>query len=234
MSGGAITFEAEVTKSMETSRKRVSVSRAHPWHGVSIGIDAPNIVTCYIEIVPTDTVKYEIDKPSGYLRIDRPQRFSNVCPTLYGFLPRTLCAERTAALSVQYTGRGGLRGDLDPLDVCVFSERSIAHGDILLEGVPIGGIRMLDNDEADDKLLAVLAGDAIYGKWENIEDIDRGLLDRIIHYFLTYKRPPGEPQREIIVGTFGRQDAYELILEAQRDYEAHFQPIPSPEFGTAR
>jgi hypothetical protein len=71
--------------------------RAHPWHGVAIGDDAPEIVTLYVEIVPTDTVKYEIDKVSGYLKVDRPQKYSNVCPTLYGFVPRTYCTDRVTA-----------------------------------------------------------------------------------------------------------------------------------------
>ena len=70
---------------------------AHPWHGVPLGDDAPARVTAYIEIVPTDTVKYELDKVTGLLKIDRPQKFSNVPPSLYGFLPHTYCAEQVAA-----------------------------------------------------------------------------------------------------------------------------------------
>src|SRR6185503_7809262 len=72
--------------------------QSHPWHGVPIGDDSPEIVTAYIEIVPTDTVKYELDKSSGLLKIDRPQRFSNVCPTNYGFVPQTYCGEKVAEL----------------------------------------------------------------------------------------------------------------------------------------
>ena len=68
--------------------------RAHPWHGIPIGPEAPDVVNVYIEIVPTDTVKYELDKDTGILKVDRPQKYSNVCPTLYGFIPQTLCAER--------------------------------------------------------------------------------------------------------------------------------------------
>src|SRR5215217_7944694 len=89
--------------------------RAHPWHGVPIGDDAPGIVTCYIEVVPSDTVKYEIDKQSGLLKLDRPQRFSNVCPALYGLIPQTHCATHVAALAAERTGRPGLAGDGDPL-----------------------------------------------------------------------------------------------------------------------
>ena len=63
--------------------------KPHPWHGVPLGDEAPEEVTVYVEIVPTDTVKYEVDKRTGYLMVDRPQRFSNVCPSLYGLIPQT-------------------------------------------------------------------------------------------------------------------------------------------------
>ncbi|HLT23729.1 MAG TPA: inorganic diphosphatase, partial [Ignavibacteria bacterium] len=71
-----------------------TILKAHPWHGVHIGDNFPDIVTSYIEIVPTDTVKYEIDKHSGMLTIDRPQMYSNICPTPYGFVPQTFCGEK--------------------------------------------------------------------------------------------------------------------------------------------
>ena len=119
-------------------------ARAHPWHGVPIGDDAPRRVTAYIELVPTDTVKYEMDKATGILRVDRPQQYSNVCPSLYGFLPRTLCAERVGARCQERTGRAGIVGDGDPLDVCVLTEKDIPHGDILIKAIPIGGLRMID------------------------------------------------------------------------------------------
>ncbi|MGH9677751.1 MAG: inorganic diphosphatase [Candidatus Acidiferrum sp.] len=124
--------------------------RAHPWHGVAIGPDAPEKVNTYIEIVPTDTIKYELDKVTGHLMIDRPQLFSNVCPALYGLIPQTFCGERTAELCSMRTGRSGITGDGDPLDICVLTEKSVTHGDILLKARPIGGLRMLDGDEADD------------------------------------------------------------------------------------
>ena len=60
--------------------------KAHPWHGISLGNNVPEEVRAFIEIVPTDTVKYEVDKESGYLSLDRPQKFSNIVPSLYGFL----------------------------------------------------------------------------------------------------------------------------------------------------
>ncbi len=133
--------------------------RPHPWHGIPLGPDAPDMVTAFVEIVPTDTVKYEIDKPSGYLKVDRPQKYSNVCPTLYGFIPQTYCGERVAALSQERTGRSTVEGDGDPLDICVLTEKSFSHGDFLLQAIPIGGLRMIDRNQADDKIVAVLKGD---------------------------------------------------------------------------
>ena len=88
--------------------------RAHPWHGLSAGDHAPDIVEAYIEITPLDAVKYEIDKRTGYLRVDRPQGSSALPPTLYGFIPRTYCGDRVAALTPK-----AIKGDGDPLDICV-------------------------------------------------------------------------------------------------------------------
>src|SRR5213078_5047685 len=70
--------------------------QAHPWHGITAGEDAPRVVNAYIEIVPTDAVKYELDKASGHLRVDRPQRFSSMCPAPYGFIPQTFCGVSVA------------------------------------------------------------------------------------------------------------------------------------------
>ena len=130
--------------------------KAHPWHGVSPGSSLPKEVVAFIEISSTDTVKYEIDKPSGYLRIDRPQKYSNVVPALYGFIPRTYCGTQIAALCMEATGIGNIKGDGDPLDILVLTEKVIPRGDILVDAIPIGGLRLLDKDEADDKIIAVL------------------------------------------------------------------------------
>ena len=147
--------------------------RAHPWHGVPLGPDAPRAVTVYVEIVPTDTVKYEIDKVTGHLKLDRPQRYSNVCPSLYGFIPRTYCGARVAEYSATMAGRAPIVGDRDPLDICVLTEKPISHGDILVQAIPIGGLRMLDGNEADDKIVAVLQGDGVYGTIDEIEALPR-------------------------------------------------------------
>ena len=118
--------------------------QAHPWHGVTPGPRTPELVNAYIEIVPTDAVKYELDKWSGHLRVDRPQRFSSMSPTLYGFIPQTFCGREVAELCEIRTGRVGIEGDKDPMDICVLSEKAFAHGSFFLHARPIGGLRMID------------------------------------------------------------------------------------------
>src|SRR5690349_1103122 len=101
--------------------------RPHPWHGLEVGPAPPLLVTAYIEITPFDSVKYEVDKATGYIRVDRPQTGAAQPPTLYGFVPRTLCGVRVAKLSA-----GATKGDDDPLDICVVSERPITRADIIM------------------------------------------------------------------------------------------------------
>jgi inorganic pyrophosphatase len=199
---------------------------SHPWHGVSAGEDAPRVVTTYIEIVPTDTVKYELDKDTGLLKVDRPQKYSNICPTPYGFIPRTLCADRVGRLCSERTGRPAIVGDGDPMDICVLTEKDITHGNILLQAIPIGGLRMLDGQEADDKIIAVLRGDALYGGWKDIADLPPLLADRLRHYFLTYKQSPDRDAHDVeITDVYGREEAYEAIERSREDYEERFPQL---------
>lgn len=200
-----------------------SAFRAHPWHGVELGANAPSCVTAYIEIVPTDTVKYESDKVTGLLKVDRPQRFSNVCPSLYGFLPRTLCADRVGEYCSERTGRPGIVGDGDPMDICVLTEKEIGHGDLLVQAIPIGGLRMIDSKEADDKIIAVMQDDALYGQYSDITQCPKPVLERLRHYFLTYKHAPGSPEHRVeITHVYGREEAFEVIRRSQEDYNAAF------------
>jgi inorganic pyrophosphatase len=201
--------------------------KPHPWHGIPVQAESPAFVNVFIEIVPTDTVKYELDKASGYLCIDRPQKFSNYVPALYGFIPRTYCMERVAAYAGERTGMQNLVGDGDPLDICVLSEKPITHGDLLLQAKPIGGLRMIDNGEVDDKIIAVLKDDAIYGRFEDIEDCPPKILARLKHYFLTYKEIPGEGgERKVsIEAMYNRKEALHIINLSAQDYDAAF-PFP--------
>ncbi len=195
------------------------VLKSHPWHGVLIGANSPNVVTTYIEIVPTDTVKYEIEKNSGYLKVDRPQKYSNICPTPYGFIPQTFCGEKVAQFCMEKTGKTGIKGDGDPLDICVLTEKEITHSDILLRAVPIGGLRMIDGNEADDKIIAVMQGDGLFGHWETITDAPNMLIERLKHYFLTYKDAPGNTARTVeITHVYGKEEAHEVIKRSHEDY----------------
>jgi inorganic pyrophosphatase len=158
---------------------KFSLHKLHPWHGISIGKSCPDIVTAYIEMVPNDTVKYEIDKESGYRKVDRPQKFSNIVPALYGFIPQTYCGQHVADYAAQRSGREVHKGDGDPLDICVLTEKNITSGDIILEAVPIGGFRMIDKHEADDKIIAVLKQDEIYGNFKDITECPVALINPI-------------------------------------------------------
>jgi len=182
----------------------------------------PELVQCFIEVVPSDTLKYEIEKVSGYLKVDRPQKYSNICPALYGFIPQTFCGESVAAYSSAKTGRT-LEGDSDPLDICVLTDRPVQHGNVLVECVPIGGFRMVDQSEADDKIIAVLKEDATYGSWTDISEVPAPMLNRLSHYFLTYKQAPGALTSGCeISATYGREEAREVIRRSLSDYQARF------------
>jgi len=197
--------------------------KPHPWHGVAPGRSVPELLNAYIEILPTDTVKYEIDKYSGLLKIDRPQKYSNLCPTLYGFIPQTYCGVKVGNFCDKQTGRSGVIGDGDPLDICVLSERTILHSGILVEAIPIGGLRLIDGQEADDKILAVLKGDAVYGEWRDIGDCPKTLIDRLCHYFLTYKDLPGTDSPKVeITDVYSRVEAQAVIGAAITDYKLEY------------
>lgn len=199
--------------------------KSHPWHGVDIGNEAPGLLISYIEMVPTDTVKYEVDKVSGYLRLDRPQKYSNVVPALYGFIPQTLSGSRVGKYCEEKTGRSGIEGDNDPIDICILTEKEITHGDILVRSRPIGGFRMIDGNESDDKIIAVLNNDAVYGNYKDITDCPNLILDRLKHYFLTYKDLPGNKANTEITHTFGIDEAYEIIKRAMEDYNERFNNL---------
>lgn len=199
--------------------------KSHPWHGVEIGKDAPEVVTCFIEIVPADTVKYEVDKESGYLRIDRPQKYSNIVPALYGFIPQTYSGQRVAELSIQKTNNPNIEGDGDPIDICILTEKEITHGDILVEARPIGGFRMIDGSEADDKIIAVLYNDAVYGDYKDVNDCPPAVITRLKHYFLTYKDLPGNRRDCEITHTYGIKEALEVIKRSMEDYKTRFDTL---------
>src|SRR2546426_7552621 len=195
----------------------VSRFRPHPWHGLDIGPDPPEVLNAYIEITPFDLMKYEVDKVSGYLRVDRPQRSSAQHPTLYGFVPRTYCDQRVRRLAPS-----AKRGDGDPLDICVLSERAIARNEIIVRGRVIGGLQMIDAGEADDKIISVLENDYVWGAARNISDVPSVLIERLQHYFQTYKLVPGRPAKARIAKVYGRAHALRVVRAAMADYNDNF------------
>jgi inorganic pyrophosphatase len=191
--------------------------RPHPWHGLEVGEEQPRIVNAYIEMTPFDAVKYEVDKATGYLRVDRPQLTSSMTPTLYGFIPQTYCAERVNALSPK-----SKQGDHDPLDICVITERPINRGEVILKARVIGGIQMIDNGEADDKIIAVLDNDPFWANANDIGDIPPPLRERLHHYFETYKLVPGQPSDVTIEKIYDREHAYSVIQASREDYTEEY------------
>lgn len=192
--------------------------RPHPWHGLEVGENHPKKVNAFIELTPFDTIKYEVDKKTGYMRVDRPQRSSSLPPSLYGFIPRTYCGDEVGALSTKE-----VKGDSDPLDICVLSERPIDRNEVILSARVIGGLHMVDHGEADDKIISVLDNDTYYKDVETVDDLPPVLLERLRHYFGTYKLIPGKKTNDVFVeGIFDVEHAYKVIEASMKDYEAMF------------
>jgi len=202
-------MKEEVKKIIDIMNQRFV---SHPWHGIELGEKAPAVVNAYIEITPADAIKYEIDKPSGHIMVDRPQKLSNHMPCLYGFVPKTYCDTKVAAFANEKTGRTNIVGDGDPLDI----------SNILCEAKVLGGFRMLDGGEADDKIIAVLKGDQAYGEFNDISEMPKMVIDRVRHFFLTYKDLDGGAKNVEITHVYGREEAFEVIKRATADYDAKY------------
>lgn len=191
--------------------------RPHPWHGLEIGANPPRLVHAYIEITPFDLIKYEIDKVTGYIRVDRPQRSSSLPPALYGFIPRTYCGPRVGALSPRAE-----QGDGDPLDICVLSERPINRVEVILNARVVGGLQVVDGGEADDKIVAVLENDNVWAGVQDISGLPGVLIERLRHYFSTYKMVPGEESKLTVEGLFGAEHAFKVVEASIKDYDEEY------------
>lgn len=191
--------------------------RPHPWHGLEIGEDSPKVVSAFIEVTSFDAIKYEVDKLTGYMRVDRPQRSSSMPPSLYGFIPRTYCGDRIGELSPHTD-----LGDGDPLDICVLSERPIDRAEVILNARVIGGLHMIDQGEADDKIISVLENDRYYRDINEVADLPEVLIERLRHYFGTYKLVPGQDSNVFVDRVYGREEAFKVIEAAVDDYKDMF------------
>jgi inorganic pyrophosphatase len=202
----------------ERNNPNADIYRPHPWHGLEVGPAPPEVLNVFVEITPYDLVKYEVDKISGYLRVDRPQRGSSQPPALYGFVPRTYCDSRIRRLSPKST-----RGDGDPLDITVLCERPIARNEVIVRARVVGGLQMVDSGEADDKIVSVLENDYVWGQARDITDLPMVLVERLQHYFLTYKLVPGEPASAQIEQIYGRAHALKVVQASMDDYRERFR-----------
>ena len=185
----------------------------HPWHGLDTGPNPPSMVSVFVEITPFNHIKYEVDKHSGFLKVDRPQLSSSRPPSIYGFIPKTLAGPEVCKLMERAE-----RGDNDPLDICVVSSHSISQCQVLLTARIVGGIPMLDDGEADDKLIGVLKGDGVWGDVTDISQLPASVVDQLVHYFETYKSKP------VTLGkVYGHEYAEKVIAASMVDYTAEFE-----------
>jgi len=171
---------------------------AHPWH------DLPNPIetcdrwfNCVIEIPRGSKIKYELDKPSGMLRVDRMLYSSVIYPANYGFIPRSYC------------------DDGDPLDVLVLCQESVVPM-ALMQARPIGVMRMTDDGKMDDKIVAVHVSDPAYNEYTNIEQLPSHVMREIQRFFHDYKTLE---HKEVVVDQIqGRDAAVKVVREALQLY----------------
>ncbi|HSJ66786.1 MAG TPA: inorganic diphosphatase [Anditalea sp.] len=174
----------------------------NPWHDVHIGKDAPDYVTGVIEIPKGSKGKYELDKKTGMLLLDRVLFSAVHYPANYGFIPQTFCE------------------DHDPLDILIISQIDIPSM-TLVKAKVIGVMRMVDGGEADDKIIAVAADDQSVNYIDEIDDLPPHLMKEIHRFFEDYKKLEN---KEVIVEDFlGREDAKRIILESIELYDKSFR-----------
>lgn len=164
-----------------------------PWHQVSPGSDLPHTVTAIIEIPKGSKAKYEVDKESGLLKLDRVLFSSVMYPANYGFIPQTYC------------------DDMDPLDILVICSLELVPM-CLVDAKVIGVMHMVDNDEQDDKIIAVAANDMSVNYINDISDLPPHTEMEIIRFFKDYKKLQNGT---VVVEQFlGRDEAYRIINES--------------------
>lgn len=179
----------------------IASAQQHPWHRVSPGKDVPRFVTAVIEIAQGTKTKYEIDKESGMLKLDRILKTSMVYPTNYGFIPQSYC------------------GDKDPLDILVICSEKLQPNS-LVDARVLGVMQMTDNGEQDDKIIAVAKNDAAMDNYQDYSDLPEQIRNEIVHFFQNYKSPEGKTVKTEKI--LGRDSAQKIILESLELYKQEF------------
>jgi inorganic pyrophosphatase len=180
---------------------QISNTILHPWHGVSCGENVPRIVNAVIEIPMGSRAKYEIDKPSGLLKLDRVIYSSFYYPHNYGFIPQTY------------------GDDKDPLDILVLSSLGVQPM-CIVEARVIGVMQMIDSGEADDKIIAVAAHDMSVNHMNNIEELPNHFFKELRQFFEDYKKLEN---KTVKVEDFGdKSTALNIIRDAIDHYKRTF------------
>lgn len=175
---------------------------SHPWHGVPYGDNAPRVVNAVIEIPQGSRAKYEIDKESGLLKLDRVIYSSFYYPCNYGFIPQTY------------------GDDKDPLDILVITSLPV-QALCIMEAKVVGVMQMIDNGDGDDKIIAVAANDPGVNHYNNMEELPPHFFSELRHFFEEYKRLEN---KKVIVEEFGdKSTALKVIQEAVDSYKEHFR-----------
>jgi len=175
---------------------------AHPWHGVSYGEQAPRIVNAVVEIPQGTRAKYEIDKESGLLKLDRVIYSSFYYPCNYGFIPQTYGDDR------------------DPLDILVLTSQSV-QALCIMQAKVVGVMQMIDSGDADDKIIAVAANDPSVNHYNNMEELPKHFFDELRHFFEEYKKLEN---KTVVVNEFGdKTTALKIIEDAIQSYKEHFR-----------
>lgn len=171
----------------------------HPWHDVEVGNEAPEVVTSVIEVPKGSKIKYELDKTSGLIKVDRILFSSVHYPSNYGFIPQTLCEDR------------------DPLDILVLGQEPTVPLS-LMRARPIGVMKMEDQGEADDKIIAVHEDDPEFAHYQSIEELPPHWVKQVKRFFEDYK---ALEMKSVKVSEFlGRKQALEIVEEALKLYQA--------------
>lgn len=171
----------------------------HPWHDVELGEEAPSILTAVIEVPMGSNVKYELDKKSGMIKVDRTLFSAVYYPANYGFFPRTYC------------------DDKDPLDVLVLGKEALVPL-CLVRVKPIGMMKMIDQGQLDDKVIAVQYDDQEFCHYDSIDELPPHILLQVQRFFEDYKIL--EKKAVKVEGFLSKEDALRVINESIEAYEA--------------